>query len=111
MRTLSTCSKACAKRGSRRSRLQIDSLLLIVGPVPPEADLEPSVLRMSAMGRFLPVAILSPDRLVIGESGRSWIRRQCSEDVSLNDRYRLGAAGQVKVFRQAENDPFRTFDA
>ncbi len=30
-----------------------------------------SNLGMSALGRFLPVAILSPDRLVIGESGHS----------------------------------------
>ena len=28
---------------------------------------------MCALGRFLPVAILSPDRLVIGESGPSEI--------------------------------------
>ncbi len=45
------------------------------------------------------------------KSGSSWIRRQCSDDVSLNDRYRLGAAGQVIELRQAENDPKPSFSA
>ncbi len=48
------------------------------------------------------------ERLLSATSRRSWIRRQWSDDVSLNDRFRLGAAGQIIELRQAENDPLRT---
>ncbi len=72
---------------------------------------------MTPKGRFLPVAILSPDRLVIGESGH-WDASSkshvydiherllsaksrpsskefiCSVRPFLNDRFRLGAAGR-----------------
>ncbi len=82
----------------------------------------------SAMGRFLPVAILSPDRPLLGESGH-WdagskshihdIRERllsaksrpsskefiCSVRPSLNDRFRLEADGRVIGRRQAAADP------
>ncbi len=45
------------------------------------------------------------ERPLSATSGSSWIGRQWSDDVSLNDRYRLGAAGQIIELRQAENDP------
>ncbi len=48
--------------------------------------------------------------LLSATSGSSWIRRQWSDDVSLNDRYRLEAASQIIELRQAENDPRRSFE-
>ncbi len=46
-----------------------------------------------------------PEGPLTATSGSSWIRRQWSDYVSLNDLYRLGAAGQIIELRQAENDP------
>ncbi len=59
---------------------------------------------MSAMGRFLPVAILAPERPLLGESRHSSKEFICSVRPSLNDRYRLKAALQLttkKSRRQA----------
>jgi len=39
-------------------------------------------------GRFRDIR----ERLLSATSGSSWIRRQWSDDISLNDRYRLQAA-------------------
>ena len=64
---------------------------------------------MSAEGRFLPVATLLSDRQLLGESRHSSKEFICSVRSSLNDRFRLGAAGQIMKLRQAENDPERTF--
>ncbi len=49
---------------------------------------------MSALGRFLPVAILSPDRQLLGESRHSSKEFICSVRPSLNDRFRLEADGR-----------------
>ncbi len=46
-----------------------------------------------------------PEGPLSAKSGRSWIRRQWSDDVSLNDLFRLEAASQMIELRQAENDP------
>ena len=62
----------------------------------------------SALGRFLPVTILSADRLVIGESRHSSKEFICSVRPSLNDRFRLEADGRVIGRRQAAADPFRS---
>ncbi len=64
--------------------------------------------RMSALGRFLPVAILSPELPLLGESRHSSKEFICSVRPSLNDRFRLGAAGQIMKLRPAENDPEQT---
>ncbi len=90
---------------------------------------------MADLGRLLPVKIRIPstlDRPLLGESGhwdasskshvydirerllsatsgRSWIRRQWSDDVSLNDRYRLQAAIRQSDVRPSTIDPKRTF--
>ncbi len=63
---------------------------------------------MSGLRRFLPVATLLSDRLVIGESRHSSKEFICSVRPSLSDRFRLGAVGQIIELRQAENDPFET---
>ena len=55
---------------------------------------------MSAMGRFLPVATLLSERQLLGESRHSSKEFICSVRPSLNDRFRLEAAG--------ENDPKET---
>ncbi len=60
---------------------------------------------MTGLGRFPPVSILTFDRLLLGESRHSSKEFICSVRPSLNDRFRLGAAGQIIELRQAENDP------
>ncbi len=50
---------------------------------------------MTAQGRFLPVAILSPERPLIGGSRHSSKEFICSVRPSLNGRFRLGADGQA----------------
>ncbi len=42
-----------------------------------------------------------PEGPLSAKSGSSWIRRQWSDDVSLNDRYRLEAAVQIIELRPA----------
>ena len=51
---------------------------------------------MSAMGRLLPVTIVSPDRPLLGESSHSSKEFICSVRPSLNDRYRLEAGLPMK---------------
>ncbi len=65
--------------------------------------------RMALVGRFLPVAILSSDRLVIGESRHSSKEFIYSVRPSLNDRFRLEADRRLLEFPQAGNDPQLTF--
>ncbi len=52
-------------------------------------------MRKTGMGRFLPVAILSPDRQLLGESRHSSKEFICSVRPSLNDCFRLLAALQL----------------
>ncbi len=68
------------------------------------------VYQMTEAGHFLPIAILSPDRPLLGESRHSSKEFICSVRPSLNDRYRLGAAGQIIELRQGENDPDRSLE-
>ena len=49
------------------------------------------------------------ERPLVGESRHSSKEFICSVRPSLNDRFRLGAAGQIIELRQAENDPFQPF--
>ncbi len=60
---------------------------------------------LPALSRFLPVEILTADGPLLGESRHSSKEYICSVRPSLNDRFRLTAAGQVIESRQAENDP------
>ena len=64
---------------------------------------------MTGAGRFLPIGIFSLDRPQLGESRHSSKEFICSVRPSLNDRSRLGAAGQIIELRQAENDPKQTW--
>ncbi len=68
--------------------------------------------RMSGLGRFLPVANLSPDRQLLGESRHSSKEFICSVRSSLNDCFRLEAALQLttkKSRRQAATGQKQTF--
>ncbi len=53
------------------------------------ADSRIAVRRMAASGRFLPVATLSPDRLVIGESGH-WDASSKSHVYDIRERQQKG---------------------
>ncbi len=50
------------------------------------------------------------ERPLTATSGSSWIRRQWSDDVSLNDRFRLQAAVRQSDVRPATIDPDRTLE-
>ncbi len=71
----------------------------------------PQRVEHDVLGDFDRTDLVKSDWLKTTRSGSSWIRRQWSDDVSLNDRYRLQAAVQIIELRQAENDPFRTLAA
>ncbi len=59
----------------------------------------------------MPFNVLSDDWPLLGGSRHSSKEFICSVRPSLNDRFRLGADGQIIELRQAENDPFPSFEA
>ncbi len=67
---------------------------------PGTEDLKPDEMRIVACGTGMPNA-----RPLVGESRHSSKEFICSVRRSFNDRFRLGAAGQIIELPQAENDP------